>query len=59
MPHAVVFVVAFQVYAHYFTLKFNCNEFDGYKKLVKFQAEKFLMSGYFNYKNFRLQFLRS
>ena len=28
VPHAVVFVVVFQVYTHYFILKFNCNEFD-------------------------------
>ena len=29
VPHVVVFIVDFKVYAHYyFILKFNCNEFD-------------------------------
>ena len=47
MSHAAVFIVVFQVYVNSFILKSNCNEFDekpfflSYKKLVKFQAEKF------------------
>ena len=51
VPHAAVFIVVFQVYVNSFILRSNYNEFDEepffgrYEKLVKFQAEKFLLSG--------------
>ena len=45
MPHAVVFVVDFKVYAHYFKVKFNCNEFD----------EKPIFEVIRNWLNFRLR----
>ena len=57
MPHAAVFIVVFQVYVNCFILKSNYNEFDekpfflSYKKLAKFQAEKFLISGYLMIQN--------
>ena len=45
MLHAVVFVVVFKVYADYFILKFNCNEFD----------EKQIFEVIRNWLNFRLR----
>ena len=45
MPHAVVFVVVFKVYADYLILKFNCNEFD----------EKQIFEVIRNWLNFRLR----
>ena len=63
MSHAAVFIVVLQVYVNSFILKSNYNEFEEkpffevYKKLAKFQAEKFLISGYLMTKKFRLQFL--
>ena len=62
VPHAAVFIVVFQVYVNYVILKCNYNEFYekpflSYKKLVKFQAEKFLISGYLMTKNSGCSFL--
>ena len=51
------------MYANYFILKFNLNEFgekpffSSFKKLDKFQAEKFLISGYLMAKNSYCSFL--
>ena len=45
MPHAVVFVVVFQVYAHYFILKFNCNEFEVIRNWLNFRLRSFLCQG--------------
>ena len=65
MLHAAVFVVVFKVYADYFILKFNCNEFDErqifevIRNWLNLRLRSFLCQGTFNYKKFRLQFLTS
>ena len=62
-PHAAVFIVVFQVYVNYFILKSNYNEFGekpfflSFLKLFKFQAEKFLISGYLMTNNSGCSFL--
>ena len=65
MPHAVVFVVVFKVYADYFILKFNCNEFDEkqifevIRNWLNFRLRSFLCQGTLITKKFRLQFRTS
>ena len=64
MPHAVVFVVVFQLYAHYFMLKFNCNEFDEkpifevIRNWLNFRPRSFLCQGTLITKNSGCSFLQ-
>ena len=64
MPHAVVFVVVFKVYADYFILKFNCNEFDEkqifevIRNWLNFRLRSFLCQGTLITKNSGCSFLQ-
>ena len=64
MPHAVVFVVVFKVYADYFILKFNCNEFDEkqifevIRNWLNFWLRSFLCQGTLITKNSGCSFLQ-
>ena len=57
VPHAVVFVVVFQVYAHYLMLKFDCNEsdekpiFEVIRSWFNFRLRSFLCQGTLMTKN--------
>ena len=65
VPHAVVFVVVLQVYAHYLMLKFDCNEFDEkpifevIRSWLNFRLRSFLCQGTLMTKKLRLKFLVS
>ena len=65
MPHAAVFLVDFKVNAHYFILKFNCNEFDEKpifevkRNWFNFRLRSFLCQGTLITKNSGCSFLQA
>ena len=65
MPHAVVFVVVFQVYAHYLMLKFDYNKsdekpiFEDIRSWFDFRLRSFLCQGTLMTKNSGCSFLIS